>query len=67
MPLFFGRISHLMIFCQNVHKIGILQTLDVIMNFLGDGKLEREHAEGDVELYLPGSLCCHVLHPGGEQ
>ena len=57
-----------MIFCQNVHKIGILQTLDVIMNFLilGDGKLEREHAEGDVELYLPGSLCCHVLHTGGE-
>ena len=33
---------------------------------LGDGKLEREHAEGDVELYLPGSLCCHVLHTGGE-
>ena len=68
MPLFFLCISHLITFCQNVHNIGILQTLDVIMNFfiLGDGKLEREHAEGDVELYLPGSLCCHVLHTGGE-
>ena len=56
----------------NDHEIARIviqfENTDVIMNFfiLGDGKLEREHAEGDVELHLPGSLCCHVLHPGGE-
>ena len=32
----------------------------------GDGKLEREHEEGDVELDLPGPLRRHVLHPRGQ-
>ena len=32
----------------------------------GDGKLEREHKEGDVELHLPRPLRRHVLHPGGQ-
>ena len=32
----------------------------------GDGKLECEHEEGDVELHLPRPLRRHVLHPGGQ-
>ena len=32
----------------------------------GDGPVEREHEEGDAQLDLLRSLCCHVLHPRGQ-